>query len=85
MTRVQKERFATTEEYEMAKGKLILNNTSANKMKENAIIMHPLPRVDEIAISVDKNKRARYFEQAANGLWVRMAILKILNDNCTNV
>lgn len=81
MTRIQKERFATVEEYEQAKSNLVLNGTNVKQMKKHAIIMHPLPRVDEIATSVDKDKRARYFEQAANGLWVRMAVLKILNDN----
>ncbi len=80
MTRVQKERFADETEYKQAAGKFILNNNMAEKMKQNSIIMHPLPRVDEINIDVDNNKRAKYFEQAENGLWVRMAILKILND-----
>lgn len=81
MTRVQKERFATVEEYEQAKGSLILDSKNIQKMKEEALIMHPLPRVDEVTTGVDSDKRAKYFEQAANGLWVRMAVLKILNDN----
>jgi len=81
MTRIQKERFHNTEEYEAAKGKFILTNGDAEKMKDSAIIMHPLPRVDEIDVAVDRNKRARYFEQAENGLWVRMALLVLLNSN----
>jgi len=81
MTRIQKERFHNTEEYEAAKGKFILDESDANKMKDDAIIMHPLPRVDEISVNVDVNKRARYFEQAENGLWVRMALLVLLNKN----
>jgi aspartate carbamoyltransferase catalytic subunit len=80
MTRIQKERFATVEEYEEAKGTLILDAENIKQMKQEAIIMHPLPRVDEITVTVDTDKRARYFEQAANGLWVRMALLKMLND-----
>lgn len=81
MTRVQKERFLTTEEYEKAKGQFILDKENVELMKDNAIIMHPLPRIDEITIEVDENKRARYFEQARNGLFVRMGLLKTLNDN----
>jgi aspartate carbamoyltransferase catalytic subunit len=81
MTRVQKERFATKEEYEEAKSGFSLTAPDVSKMKEDAIVMHPLPRVDEIALEVDDDPRAKYFEQAANGLWVRMALLKILNDN----
>ena len=78
MTRVQKERFDNLEEYEKAKGKCVLTNELANTMKENAIIMHPLPRVDEIQVGVDSNKRAKYFEQAENGVIIRMALLQML-------
>lgn len=81
ITRVQKERFHDSEEYEKAKGKYILDKSFLDKMKEKAVVMHPLPRVDEIAVEVDEDPRARYFAQAENGLWVRMALLKILNDN----
>jgi aspartate carbamoyltransferase catalytic subunit len=80
MTRIQKERFRNRLEYEKAKGNLILDLPKVQTMKEDAIIMHPLPRVDEISVEVDDDKRAKYFEQAANGLWVRMALLKKLND-----
>jgi len=47
-------------------------------MKKEAIVMHPLPRVDEIALEVDKDPRAAYFRQAENGLYVRMALLKMI-------
>ena len=50
-------------------------------MKDDSFIMHPLPRVDEISTSVDDDKRAGYFKQAENGLWVRMALLVLLNRN----
>jgi len=81
MTRIQKERFEDEKEYLKAKGKFILNSKNIEKIKKDAIIMHPLPRVDEIEISFDNNSRAKYFEQAKNGLYIRMAILKLLNDN----
>ena len=81
MTRIQKERFTSPADYEKAKGKYILNSALAETMKPAAIIMHPLPRVNEITPDVDDNPRARYFEQAENGLWVRMALLKMLNDS----
>jgi aspartate carbamoyltransferase catalytic subunit len=81
MTRIQKERFEDIEEYDKAKGKFILDAKNVSLMKKDAIIMHPLPRVDEISTEVDNNPRAKYFEQAKNGLYVRMALLKILNDH----
>ena len=81
MTRVQKERFDDKKEYEKARGKYVLTKSLAEKMKKDAIILHPLPRVDEIAVEVDDDSHAKHFEQAQNGLWVRMALLKILNDN----
>lgn len=78
MTRVQKERFGETERYEDAVGKIVLTQKLADAMPEDAIIMHPLPRNSELPIAIDKNPRARYFQQAANGLWVRMALLYAL-------
>ena len=80
MTRIQKERFKSSLEYEKARGDLILDLPRVETMKKEAIIMHPLPRVDEISVEVDNDSRAKYFEQVANGLWVRMALLKKLND-----
>ncbi len=78
MTRVQKERFNVHEDYLEAAGKYILTPENVQKMKENAIIMHPLPRVDEIPPEVDDDPRAKYFEQAQNGLYLRMALLHLL-------
>ncbi len=80
MTRIQKERFENIKEYKKAENKFILDQKGANTMPKNAIIMHPLPRVEEISKEVDNNKRAVYFEQVENGLYVRMALLKLLND-----
>jgi len=78
MTRIQKERFHSPEDYEAAAGKYILTKKRVQTMNTNAIIMHPLPRVDEIAADVDDDPRARYFQQAQNGLYVRMALLYLL-------
>ena len=78
MTRVQKERFNVHEDYLEAAGKYILTPENVQKMKETAIIMHPLPRVDEIPQAVDDDPRAKYFEQAQNGLYIRMALLHLL-------
>jgi aspartate carbamoyltransferase catalytic subunit len=78
MTRVQKERFQNPEDYKVAAGKYVLNLEKAQLMNPNAIIMHPLPRVDEIPPEVDNDPRARYFQQAKNGLYVRMALLYLL-------
>jgi len=78
MTRIQKERFNVYEDYVEAAGKYILGPENVRLMKENAIIMHPLPRVDEIPPAVDDDPRAQYFEQAQNGLYIRMALLYLL-------
>lgn len=78
MTRVQKERFIDPEDYKEAAGKYILTLEKVQTMKETAIIMHPLPRVNEIPQEVDDDPRARYFAQAKNGLYIRMALLYLL-------
>lgn len=78
MTRVQKERFHSVEDFEAAASKYILTKDIVETMKKEAIIMHPLPRVDEIPPEVDEDPRARYFEQALNGLYIRMALLYLL-------
>ncbi len=78
ITRIQKERFHNPEEYEQAKGKIILNSQNIKLLKSKAIILHPLPRVDEISPEIDLDPRAKYFEQVKNGLYVRMALFKIL-------
>jgi len=75
MTRIQKERFTDPETYNAVKGVYRIDNGSLAKMRKYAILMHPLPRVDEIAPEVDSDDRAAYFRQARNGLHVRMALL----------
>jgi len=81
-TRVQKERFeddqAVYEEVMAKSEELIIDRQKLEKMKEGAIIMHPLPRLFEIRYGVDKDPLAKYFEQARNGLYVRMALLKMV-------
>ena len=80
MTRIQKERFADEDEYAKVAGAYKLHATNLEGAKEGMIIMHPLPRVDEIHPSVDETRHARYFEQAFNGVVARMALLcKLLN------
>ncbi|QQG38674.1 MAG: aspartate carbamoyltransferase [Candidatus Woesearchaeota archaeon] len=78
VTRIQRERFLSQKEYEQVKGSYIINKEVIKSLKEDAIIMHPLPRVDEISPEVDDDKRAAYFRQARNGLYLRMALLHML-------
>lgn len=79
MTRVQKERFQDENQYEKLKDSYILDTEKMDKAKENMIVMHPLPRVNEISVEVDKDERAVYFKQAEYGMYVRMAlIIKLL-------
>lgn len=80
MTRVQKERFADTQEYERLKDVYVLNKEKLKNAKKDLIILHPLPRVNEISEEIDKDSRACYFKQVENGKYIRMAlILKLLN------
>ncbi len=81
MTRIQKERFHSIDDYQEAASKYILSPEIVREMKADAIIMHPLPRVDEIPPEVDEAPQARYFEQAQNGLYIRMALLYLLLKN----
>jgi aspartate carbamoyltransferase catalytic subunit len=74
-TRLQRERLTKVEQKSLPKDGFILDKNALKSMSKHAIIMHPLPRVDEIAVEVDDDPRARYFEQAENGLHVRMALL----------
>lgn len=76
MTRVQKERFPNLESYEAVKDAFIFDEDTVGKMKSDAILMHPLPRVNEITLGVDNLPQARYFEQARNGVPMRMALIK---------
>ncbi len=79
MTRVQRERFFNEEEYLRLKDSYILTVDKLNSAKEDLVIMHPLPRVNEISVAVDNDKRACYFKQALYGKYMRMAlILKLL-------
>lgn len=79
MTRVQRERFFNEEDYIKLKDTYILDNDKMRLAKENMIVLHPLPRVNEIAYEVDNDPRAVYFKQAKYGMFVRMAlILKLL-------
>lgn len=75
MTRIQRERFTDPLEYERHKGVYILNQSKLRNAKKDLLIMHPLPRVDEISIDVDEDPRAAYFEQARCGMFIRMALL----------
>ena len=75
MTRVQKERFSDLMEYERVKNVYILHNDMLGSVKENMKILHPLPRVNEIAYDVDANPHAYYIQQARNGLYAREAII----------
>lgn len=74
-TRVQKERFENPADYEMVKDAFIFDKALVSQMKPDAILMHPLPRVNEIAHDVDDLPQAKYFEQAVNGVPVRMALI----------
>ena len=74
-TRIQKERFFDPMEYERVKGSYILDKESIQLLGDSTYIMHPLPRVDEIADEIDEDERAIYFEQAHNGVPVRQALL----------
>lgn len=76
VTRVQKERFENPADYDAVQGSYIIDQTVADQMKSSASILHPLPRVGEIAFEVDKDPRAAYFRQMQNGMFVRMALLE---------
>ena len=74
-TRIQKERFSDEASYLALKGVYRIDVSTLAQMKKEAIVMHPLPRIDEIAPEVDADPRAAYFRQARNGLFIRMALL----------
>ncbi|MBP3706830.1 MAG: aspartate carbamoyltransferase [Clostridia bacterium] len=81
MTRVQRERFDDLDEYEKLKNSYILNTQKMSLAKPDMCVLHPLPRVNEINVSVDNDPRACYFKQVQNGKYMRMAlILKLLED-----
>lgn len=74
-TRIQKERFGSDEEYRKYRGIYIVNSDLMKICKKNMILIHPLPRVDEIEVDVDSDSRAKYFEQVENGVAMRMALI----------
>ena len=79
MTRVQRERFFNEEDYIRLKDRFILDKEKMSYARPDTYILHPLPRVNEISTEVDDDPRAQYFQQAKNGMYVRMAlILKLL-------
>ena len=75
VTRVQGERFPSAAEYEAVKDAYVLNTRTAAHLGTGSVIMHALPRLNEIAPEMDRDPRAAYFRQARNGLYVRMALL----------
>ena len=82
VTRIQKERFPDEEEYLKVKGSYVVGEDLVNQMKDDSIILHPLPRIDEISTEVDKTKNAKYFQQAEYGKYTRATLLGLtLNEN----
>ena len=82
MTRIQRERFSSEQEYLAQKNIYVLDHKKMLKAKKDLIVLHPLPRVDEIAVEVDDDPRAMYFTQAKYGVYIRMAlILTMLRGN----
>ncbi len=75
MTRIQRERFTDPLEYDRLKGTYVLTRSKLSRAKQTMLVLHPLPRVDEIALDVDDDPRAAYFEQARCGMFARMALL----------
>jgi aspartate carbamoyltransferase catalytic subunit len=78
MTRIQKERFADPAEYEAVRGSYTLTRADLEEAKKDAIVMHPLPRIDEVNADVDNTPHARYFKQVWYGLLVRMGLLSLV-------
>ncbi|MBQ4241181.1 MAG: aspartate carbamoyltransferase [Lachnospiraceae bacterium] len=78
MTRVQKERFFNEEDYVRLKDFYILDSRKMELARESMIVLHPLPRVNEIAVEIDNDPRAKYFDQVKNGMYIRMALILML-------
>jgi len=78
VTRIQKERFPDIGEYEKVKGSYIIDLELLTHAKDDLVILHPLPRLDEISVEVDNTPYAKYFQQVRNGVAVRMAILALI-------
>ena len=78
-TRIQRERFGDrAHEYERARGRYLVDQELMTHLRQDAVVMHPLPRVDEISPEIDTDPRAAYFRQAHNGLYLRMALLRMI-------
>jgi aspartate carbamoyltransferase catalytic subunit len=75
VTRIQKERFSSPEEYDAVCGSYCVDAAAMKNAKARMVVMHPLPRVNEISKDVDTDPRAAYFRQMANGMYMRMALL----------
>jgi aspartate carbamoyltransferase catalytic subunit len=78
VTRIQKERFPDAAEYTKVKGSYKIDASTLKKAKKDMIVLHPLPRVDEISPEVDSTSHARYFQQVWNGIVTRMALLALI-------
>lgn len=83
MTRIQRERFSDSNEYDRQKNIYVLDTEKMTRAKKDLAVLHPLPRVDEIAIEVDSDPRALYFKQAKYGMYVRMALIMTVLNNRT--
>lgn len=81
MTRIQRERFASEEEYFQQKDTYVLDTKKMSHAKNSLIVLHPLPRVDEISVAVDDDERALYFKQAKYGVYIRMALIMTMIKN----
>jgi aspartate carbamoyltransferase catalytic subunit len=77
-TRIQRERFPDQASYEEARGYYVIDQAAMDMLDPRAIVLHPLPRVDEIDPAIDSDPRAAYFRQAENGVYIRMALLDLL-------
>jgi aspartate carbamoyltransferase len=78
MTRIQKERFSDLSDYERVKGSYLINRAFLDQIKKKIVILHPLPRVDEISTDMDDYPGSAYFRQMRNGVFVRMALLAMI-------
>jgi aspartate carbamoyltransferase catalytic subunit len=80
MTRIQRERFSDPAQYDRLRGTYVLDSRAMRAARQDMLVMHPLPKLDEIAPDVDEDPRAVYFEQARYGMFIRMALLLTLTD-----
>ncbi|MGN1411552.1 MAG: aspartate carbamoyltransferase [Oscillospiraceae bacterium] len=85
MTRIQRERFSSNEEYLRQKDTYVLDTKKMSHAKKDLIVLHPLPRVDEISVDVDNDNRALYFKQAKYGVYIRMALIITMLENRSRV